>query len=460
MEIQFCGAARSVTGSMHLITVGGKKLLLDCGLYQGRRSESRERNVTFPFDPRQVDAMILSHAHIDHSGNIPNLVKQGFKGKIYCTTATQDLCEVMLKDSAFIQVRDAEYLNKKHPEDIPITPIYDERDAEACLQQFRGLFYGKKFDPVPNVQCTLLNAGHMFGSAMLELEITENGKKIRLGFTGDLGRKNLPIIEDPSSLKNLDILISESTYGNKIHDPVKEIQGDMLNILREAVSRGGAILIPAFSVERTQEVLYHLNALYESHQAPEIPVFVDSPLSHKVTGVFEKHPEYYDAETRALLEKGDLPFSFKKLNFISTVEESKQLNDRRGPCIIIAASGMCEAGRIVHHLKSRIGNEKTTLLIVGFMAVNTLGRKLLDGDTTVKIFGEEREVHAQIRRVNAFSGHGDKNDLLSFARGVNQKASVFLVHGETTQSLPFAETLKTEGFAHVHVPDRLDKFVF
>lgn len=459
MDIQFCGAARSVTGSQHLIRINGQKLLLDCGLFQGRRQEAFERNRTFPFDPASVDAMILSHAHIDHSGNIPNLVKQGFKGTIYCSEPTVDLCSVMLQDSAFIQMRDAEHVNYKREkkDEPPIEPIYDIEDAQQAMRHFLGIGYGQAFEPLPGVRATLYNAGHMFGSAMILLEITHNGRKVRFGFTGDLGRKNLPIIEDPHQLRALDYLICESTYGNKVHDPVKEIHGEFVQVIQDAVARKGKIIIPAFSVERTQEIVYHLNLLYENKIVPEIPVFVDSPLAVNVTDVFRKYPDYYDKDARNLLQSGDNPFSFEGLRYIREVKDSMKLNDINDPCIIISASGMCEAGRILHHLKNNIENSNNTVLIVGFMAEHTLGRKLVDKAETVKIFGDMFSVKARVHKINSFSGHADRTDLLNFTELVGKQASVFLVHGEEAQSVPFAESLKSNGFRHVEIPERLQK---
>lgn len=454
MRLQFCGAARSVTGSRHLLTTGGKRILLDCGLFQGHRADTLDRNKTFPFDPASVDAMILSHAHIDHSGNIPNLVKQGFKGNIFCSAPTFDLCTVMLQDSAFIQERDADYLNKRLTrKQLPlIEPLYRVADAQNCLSQFVSLGYNRPFEALPGIRATFFNAGHMLGSAMVLMEFREGSRTVRLGFTGDLGRKNLPIIEDPDQLRNVDFLISESTYGNKEHDPAKEIQTDLVRVLHESAQKNGKIIIPAFSVERTQEVIYHLNALYESRLVPAIPVFVDSPLSVNVTEVFKRHPTYWDRDASRLLAKGDNPFVFPALHYIASVEESKSLNDRTEPCIIIAASGMCEAGRILHHLANNIEDSRNTILIVGFMAEHTLGRRLVDKAEKVKILGEEYTVRADVVKLNAFSGHADKKDLLGFVQRVGRPQGIFLVHGEPQQSEPFAAALRSDGHKHVAIP--------
>ncbi|NUM80806.1 MBL fold metallo-hydrolase [bacterium] len=444
MQIQFCGANKSVTGSQHLLTIKGKRLLLDCGLFQGRRDEAFERNRQFPFEPASIDAMILSHAHIDHSGNIPNLVKQGFRGNIFCTAPTVDLCGVMLQDSAYIQQRDVEFVNKKLArKKQPLREaLYGIRDAQACMTQFVGLGYNRTFEPLPDVKATFLNAGHMFGSAMLRLEIKENGRTIRFGFTGDLGRHNLPIIDDPDQLNDLDVLISESTYGNKLHDPAKEIERRLVDVIHDAFKKNGKIIVPAFSVERTQEIVYHLNKLYERKLVPAIPVFVDSPLAVNVTEVFKMHQDYYDDEARHLLEQGDNPFVFEGLRYVSKVEDSKKLNDLREPCIIISASGMCEAGRILHHLANNIENPNTTVMIVGYMAEHTLGRKLIDKEERIKIFGEEYQLKAQVVKINSFSGHADKNDLMRFINNIGRKTKIFLVHGENEA----ADTLRTKIF--------------
>ncbi len=410
MKIQFCGAARSVTGSQHLVTVNGRRVLLDCGLYQGRRDETYDRNLHFAYEPGQVDAMILSHAHIDHSGNIPNLVRQGFKGNIYCTPPTLDLCAIMLQDSAYIQERDISYVNKRLAKKGQSLrePLYRIGDAQACMRNFAAYGYGRMFEPIPGVRATFFNAGHMFGSAMVLLEITEAGRHLRLAFTGDLGRRNLPIIEDPDQITNVDALISESTYGNKDHDPVRDIEQKLAGVIRDAAQKNGKIIVPAFSVERTQELVYHLNKLYERNLVPAMPVFVDSPLAVNVTQVFTTHPNYYDAEARYLLAKGDNPFVFDELRYISKVEESKKLNTLREPCIIIAASGMCEAGRILHHLANNIEDPRATVLIVGYMAEHTLGRRLVDREEQVRIFGEEYRLKANVVKLNSFSGHADR----------------------------------------------------
>lgn len=460
MKIQFCGAARSVTGSQHLIEINGRSLLLDCGLFQGHREEAFLRNRELPFDAASIDAVILSHAHIDHSGNIPNLVRSGFRGRIFCTPPTADLCAVMLKDSAFIQERDVEYMNRRlaRKRQKLREPLYTVADVQACVGLFEKRGYGESFEPFRGVRATFYNAGHMFGSAMILLEITEGTHIRRVVFTGDLGRRNLPIIEDPDQITAAEILISESTYGNKMHDPVRDIQEKLVHVIQGAADKNGKIIIPAFSVERTQELVYHLNKLYENRQVPSLPVFVDSPLAVNVTDVFTRHPDYWDAEAKYLMSKGDNPFRFDQLRYITKVEDSKKLNSLKEPCLIISASGMCEAGRILHHLANNIENPASTVLIVGFMAENTLGRRLVNKEEMVKIFGEEYALKADVVKLNSFSGHADQNDLIEFARKAGRQAQVFLVHGEDPQSGPLAEKLRQDGFKYVNVPGRLDVF--
>jgi len=367
MQIQFQGAARTVTGSMHMVTVNGETILLDCGIFHGRRDEARRRNSEFPFDPASINAVVLSHAHIDHSGNLPGLVKQGFRGTIYCTRATKSLCEVMLKDSAFIQERDAEFINKKHKrKNLPlVTPLYVGKDAQETLGLLRGIDYSTPFDVTEGVVCRFEDAGHILGSASIALILKENGHTVGLSFTGDLGRPHLPILRDPvfiDSAGESRYLVSESTYGGRYHQAVEDIGEQLLGPIRRVCDRGGKIVIPAFSVGRTQEIVYVLHQLSVEGKIEDLPVFVDSPLSVNVTDVFRKHPECFDEEARRVLTSTDHndPFGFDRLTYIHDVEQSKQLNDRRGPFIIIAASGMCEAGRVVYHLANHRSKEYGT----------------------------------------------------------------------------------------------------
>ncbi len=455
MRIFFAGAARNVTGSQHLLEFNGTRLLLDCGLYQGRRRESNERNRQLPFDPRQVDAMILSHAHIDHSGNIPTLVKQGYRGGILCTPATRDLCSVMLRDAAHIQEADAEFLNRKHadqPEERVI-PLYDEADVLKALRQFRSLDYHQPTPVLPGVTCTFLDAGHVLGSAIVQLDIDLAPDRLRLVFSGDLGRRNMAILRDPEIPEPPDVLILESTYGDRLHAPMAGMEAQLAEVINRTVARKGKILVPSFSLERTQEFVYALHRLTLRKAIPVIPIYVDSPLSVRITEIFKLHPECFDDETLAFMrQKGD-PFGFENLTYLSNVEDSKALNNREGPMIIMAASGMCEAGRILHHLRNGVEDARNTILIIGFQAKNTLGRKLVDREPVVRIFGVERSLEAEVVVMDAFSAHADRDDLLDFVgRCRSSLRRLFLVHGEEEQMLPLGERLTRMGIPGVQAP--------
>ena len=461
MKIQFFGAAQSVTGSMHMLSIKDKKILLECGLFQGRRQEALDRNRNLPFDPSSVDALILSHAHIDHSGNIPQLVRQGFQGNIYCTHATHDLAGVMLRDSAHIQEKDTDFINKRHlRKGLPrVRPLYSMKDAEKCMGHFVSMGYGRSFRITPDVRVTFLDAGHILGSAIVVLDIEENGRSLRITFTGDLGRKNLPIIRDPIQVDATDFYITESTYGNRTHEPIEDMKAKLKEAVHRTVRRGGKIIVPSFSLERTQEVVYFLHELFNEGALPEIPIFVDSPLSVNITEVFRLHPECFDKETRdAFLSNRQDPFGFYRLRYIRHVEESKKLNTLQEPCMIISASGMCEAGRILHHLVNNIADAKNTVLIVGFMAENTLGRRLVDRMPEVKIYGEEIPLKAEVVVMDGFSAHADRDELLSYFDGLNKNRlrHVFIVHGEPQQSKALADAIREKGMSEVTVPQQGD----
>jgi metallo-beta-lactamase family protein len=464
MKITFWGAAHEVTGSRHLIEVNGKKILLDCGLFQGRRSETELKNKDFGFDPATLDAVIISHAHIDHSGSLPYLIKRGYKGPIYSTFATRDLCNYMLMDSAFIQEKDAEYMNKKarrKGKNTTIEPLYDSEDAQQALTQFYGLSYERAFVVTDGVVCSFYNAGHILGSALVHLVIKDHktDKVYRLGFTGDLGRKNLPILKDPTPMPPTEYLLIESTYGNRFHESMIDAGEKLKEIVNRVANRGGKIIIPAFSVERTQEMIYHLNLLWQKKEIPDIPVFVDSPLSVNITEVFINHPECYDRSIyEEFLENRKNPFGFGRLQYIHSVEESKALNSHNGPAIIISSSGMCENGRILHHLKNNIEDERNLVLIVGYMAQDTLGRKILEKQPIVNIFDEPYHLRAEVEVMNAFSGHADRSDLLEFITDVKDLKKVFLVHGEETQSQTLKGYLNELGIESVEVPARGETF--
>ncbi len=461
MQVQFLGATRTVTGSMHLLSINGHKLLLDCGLCQGKRKEAFETSRNLPFAGSEVDAVILSHAHIDHSGNLPSLVKAGFSGSIYATSATRDLAAYMLLDSAHIQESDVAYVNKRRARQGKrlFEPLYTRQDATTTLTHFVSVEYDHPFEPVPGVRVQFRDAGHILGSAMVIVDINENGRQFRLVFSGDVGRKGLPILRDPQVPENTDFLIMESTYGNRSHESTGEAKEILRQTVQATYERRGKLLIPAFAVGRTQELVYQLDQLVEEGQLPAIDVFVDSPLAVNVTEVFRLHPECYDEETLDAMadESNGNPFGFDRLRYVRSVEESKRLNDLKTPAIIISASGMCEAGRILHHLKNNIEDPRTTVLFVGYQAENTLGRKLLEGQDPVPIFGEEYHVKAQVKRAEGYSAHADRSELLDWAartQAQGQLKRVFVVHGEEESAFALAEGLKEQGVAQVDVPER------
>ncbi|MCG3155575.1 MAG: Ribonuclease [bacterium] len=459
MRIKFCGAARTVTGSQHLLSINGKHVLLECGLYQGRRAEAREKNQSFLFEPDQVETLVLSHAHIDHSGNIPSLVKHGFQGNIIATRATVSLCHVMLRDSAYLQEKDAEWLRKKREEEIE--PLYTIEDAELALQQFMGVEYGRPFSVAPGVRATFHDAGHILGSAGAVFEIEEKGRRLRLGFSGDLGRFRMPILRDPVLLDDLDVLIMESTYGDRVHHEIEDVEEELAGIVRTVHRRGGKIIIPAFAVGRTQMLVYYLHKLWQHNRIPELPIYVDSPLAVDATAVFRMHPECFDRETyRLFLQDGQDPFGFRRLTYVRDVEDSKKLNDLTTSAIIISASGMAEAGRILHHLRNHIGKPENLVLLVGFMAEHTLGRKLGDGATEVKIFGEVCERRCEVRKLEGLSAHADREQLLALVQRQNPKRlqQIFLVHGEPDPAAALADRIRAAGYGGVHVPSPGEEF--
>lgn len=458
MKIEFIGGAQTVTGSQHLLYINGKKILLECGLFQGRRSETYDKNKNFKFNPAEIDALILSHAHIDHSGNIPNLVSKGFKGLIYATSATVDLCQIMLRDSAHLQEKDIEWVNKKKLKkgEEPIEPLYVLEDVEKAMEQFVGVQYNRTIDLFSGIRFTFRDAGHILGSAGVHLEIEEAGnKKINFGFSGDIGRPDSPVIKSPDVLRDLDVLIMESTYGNRLHSPAEEVEEDFASTIMKVINEGGKVIIPAFAVGRTQTIVYLLHKLFDQNRIPEIPIYVDSPMAFDATAVFRSHPECLDRETyRIFLEEGTDPFGFGRLKYIKKTEESKELNEKTGPMIIISASGMAEGGRILHHLANNIGNPKNLILFVGYAAEHTLARRIMDGNERVNIFGEEYEVRAKIKKMDYFSGHADQKELLDYLRlnQQNKLKNIFLVHGEEDMALPFREKLLQKGYKNVQFP--------
>jgi metallo-beta-lactamase family protein len=460
VEITFWGAARSVTGSQHLIHVNGKRILLDCGLFQGHRAETFERNRNLPFDAAGIDAVILSHAHIDHCGNLPTLVKSGFRGDIHCTMATSDLVSIMLRDSAHINQKDVEYVNKKHRRKglPPVEPLYTIEEAEYALDYLVAHKYNRWFPVTGGVQAILRDAGHILGSAITILNINDNGRRVRLGFTGDLGRKDLPILRDPVLVQDLDYLITESTYGNRLHEDISRVEEELAETVMDTYSRGGKLIIPAFAVERTQEVIYTLHRLRIAGRIPPLPVYVDSPLAIDATEIFRLHPECFDEETNEFLLREQDPFGFRGLYYTRNVEDSKKLNEMDGPMVIISASGMCEAGRILHHLKNNIEDPRNTVLIVSFQAEHTLGRRIAEKREKVRIFGDEYRLRAQIEVIEAFSAHADRDELLWWIGHAHPGLKgTFVVHGEQDQSLALAEAIEDQGIPDVTVPHRGDR---
>ena len=429
MILQFWGAAQTVTGSMHLVEANGHRLLLDCGMAQGRRQEANKLNSEFPFDVKGIDAVVLSHAHLDHSGKLPLLVKNGFSGSIFSTSATRDLCSAMLADSASLQEMDAKYVNRQNEKQgLPfIKPLYTMHDVANAMRLFQTVEFRRPLEILPGIRMTFRNAGHILGSASVALEIAEDRgseKKVTtLAFTGDLGRKGAAVVRDPETIDRADVLITESTYGGRSHGPMNEARKNLARVVSQTANNGGLLIIPAFAVGRTQDVVYHLHELMESKEIPSMPVYVDSPLATNITEIFRQHPECFDEETEQLLmqDGGGDPFGFYMLKYTHSTEESKKLNDIRRPAIIISASGMCEGGRVLHHLRRNIGDPKTTVLFVGFQAENTLGRKLLRGDKTARIYGEEYQVRARMEAIDGYSAHADEGELLDFIAAIPNK---------------------------------------
>ncbi|HQE97236.1 MAG TPA: MBL fold metallo-hydrolase [Methanothrix sp.] len=467
MILQFWGAAQTVTGSMHLVEANGHRLLLDCGMAQGRRQEANRLNSELPFNAEKIDAVVLSHAHLDHSGKLPMLVKNGFSGSIFSTSATRDLCSAMLADSASLQEMDAKYVNRQNEKQgLPfIKPLYTIHDVARTMRLFQTVEFGRTIEILPEIKMTLRNAGHILGSASVALEISESrGNKKRsttLAFTGDLGRKGAAVVRDPDIFERADVLITESTYGGRDHGPMNEAQKNLARVVKETAGAGGLLIIPAFAVGRTQDVVYHLHELMQAKEIPQMPVYVDSPLATNITDIFRAHPECYDEETEQLLmqDGGDDPFGFYMLRYTRSTEESKKLNSIKRPAIIISASGMCEGGRVLHHLRRNIGDPNTTVLFVGFQAENTLGRKLLRGDKTARIYGEEHQVRARMEAIDGYSAHADEGELLEFISAIPEKPEhIFVVHGEPDATAAMAAGLVRMGIENVTIPERGERF--
>jgi metallo-beta-lactamase family protein len=447
MHITFSGAAREVTGSCHILTVAGQTVLLDCGLFQGRRDESRRKNEVLPLPVDQIDAIVLSHAHIDHAGRLPFLVRSGFRGPIYATAATRDLCAIMLADSARIQVKDAEFLERrgqKHAE-----PLYDPEDAAQVFRQMIGLPYDRWFDVVPGVRASFTDAGHILGSASVMVDCTEDGATRRVVFSGDVGRKGLAIIRDPKPPQGADVVIMESTYGNRDHLAIDDARAELGRVIRETAARGGRVIIPAFAVGRVQELVYDLHALARANQMPRIPIYIDSPLATSATEVFERHPECFD-RTEDLVRAVTELFHFDLVRFTRDTAESKALNAMVGPMVIISPSGMAESGRVLHHLTHSASDERNTILCVGFMAEHTLGRRIIEKRPILRIFGAEVPLRAQVEVLDGYSAHADRTELVEWLQAVKATSPalqrVLLVHGEPPAQEAFIGTLRGHGF--------------
>ncbi|HHW48114.1 MAG TPA: MBL fold metallo-hydrolase [Clostridiaceae bacterium] len=467
MKITFLGAARTVTGSCYFIETDRYKFLVDCGMFQGRSKEDAQNEEPFPFNPGDLDFILLTHAHIDHSGRIPKIFLDGFKGEVIATKATVELCGIMLPDSGHIQEFENEWKNRKRLRagKPPIPPLYTHQDAVDCLKLFRKEPYGKIIVLNDEISIRFNDAGHMLGSAIIEIWVKENGEKTKLVFTGDLGNSDIPILRDPTILESADYLIIESTYGNRLHIDKSNKTDLFVNIINSTLDKGGNVIIPSFAVGRTQEIIYELNKKRERYNGTyekimSVPVFIDSPLAISATEIFRNNLDCYDEEARSYVENGDNPLDFAGLQFTRTPEESKALNERTDSSIIISASGMCEAGRIKHHLKHNLWRPECTILFVGYQAEGTLGRRLLDGAKKVKIFGEEITVNARIEMIEGYSGHADREGLLSWIGSMRRKPrKIFIVHGEEDSMLDFANAISDEFGIETIIPFRGESYV-
>jgi metallo-beta-lactamase family protein len=444
IELQFLGAAREVTGSMHLVRTGRARVLLDCGLFQGHRDEQFARNANPPAQALTADALILSHAHVDHSGGLPSLVKRGFRGAIYATPATRDLCAVMLADAASLQEADARYLARRG---VEVEPLYSLDDVAATMARMIAVPYHREQEVAPGVRFRFFDAGHVLGSALTMLDVEDGGERRRILYTGDLGRDGMPILRDPERPSGADLLVTESTYGDRLHAPIADMDAELQKVLGRTFERGGKVVVPTFALERAQEIILALKRLRP--KLPAVPVYVDSPLAVKITDVFKMHPDCFDAEARALVFGEDSPFEFPGLHYVTSVEDSMAIDASAQPCVVLAGSGMCEGGRVLHHLRGMIDDPRSTVAIVGFQAQHTLGRRLVERRPRVKIFGVERERMCEVAVLNGFSAHADRDGLISFARAVAAK-KIALVHGEPPSQAALAASLRD--FAEVTVP--------
>jgi len=457
IALSFLGGAGTVTGSMHLVSTDDSDVLLDCGLFYGHRDEYYEINANFPFLPANLDACVLSHAHIDHCGNIPNLVKKGFRKDIHCTPATRDLCRYMLADSGFVQEEDVKYVNKINKKRglPPRKPLYNKKDAEKSLKYLRALEYHRPFSITRDINLNFYEAGHILGSAVSVLEIGTSKGKTRLGYAVDLGRFDMPLLKDPESPKDIDYLIIESTYGARVHGSLSDAGKALSEVINRTAKRGGKVIIPSFALERTQLIVFFISQLMKKKKVPKLPIYVDGPLAVNLTKVFRENWMYFDETTRQSFMNDEDPLGYDNITYVKRVSESKRLNDVKRPVIIISGSGMCENGRILHHLKNNIENPRNTIIVIGFMAGDTLGRGITEKKDIVRIFGRPFDLNAEVQVINAFSSHADKNGLIDYVRSLEGRLKrVFIVHGESEQSESLRREMKKRLNIRVNVPSR------
>lgn len=464
IKLKFLGAAQNVTGSRHLLEVDGTKVLVDCGLYQER--QFRDRNwEPFTCPPESLNAVLLTHAHLDHCGLLPKLVKEGFKGKIYCTDATAEIAQIILLDSAHLQEEDAEFKRKRHKKEKrksprPIEPLYTTEDAEACFPQFSGVKYKQPVEIGAGVEATFCDAGHVLGSSIIRVKISRDGQDRSVIFSGDIGRPDRPIVQDPTIVEQADYILVESTYGDRVHQGPEDTKKLIAEVINSTIKAGGNIVVPSFALERSQELLYFINELRLENAIPQFPVFLDSPMASRITKVFKKHSEMYDEEMNEFIKRHRSPFEFKGLKMAGTSEESKAINHLRGPIMIIAGSGMCTGGRIKHHLVNNISRPENTIMFVGYQAVGTLGRRIVDGEKEVRILGQEYPVNARVARINGFSAHADKEELLEWLGGLKKPPrKVFIVHGESESANAFGEYIREKTGWDIMVPGYQDEVV-
>jgi len=459
--LTFCGGVRTVTGSMHLLEVNGEKVFIDCGLFQGHREEYYKVNSQFCFNPSLVDALVVSHSHIDHCGNLPNVVRNGFQGKIFVTKPTKDLLKLMLLDSAKIQEEDIRFVNKINARrNLPLRqPLYTIDDARKSLKKIRAFSYRKKFKLTAHITCAFFDAGHILGSSTPVFEVSGEDQTMRIAYAVDLGRKGIPLLENPDIVENVDYLVIESTFGGRLHEPVADAKMQLAMTINRTLERGGKVIIPAFALERTQEVVYYLGLLIKERMIKNVPIYVDSPLACDITDVFVENSDSLDEEARGLIQKKADPFGLQSIHYIRNSEESKKLNFDKQPMIIISTSGMCESGRILHHLRNTIEDPRTTIVVVGYMAKNTLGRSIVERHKRVKIFGESFELKAEVEVMNAFSAHADKNELIDYAQNTKGRLKkIFIVHGDMDQSEALALNLINNGFK-AYIPKKFETVV-